>query len=69
MLLWLALLPAAGFNAVRLPFNFTNLQKDLPAPKWDATEFYSCVVRENVSAHPLPAVNCDNHVSGLCNAI
>jgi hypothetical protein len=25
--------------------NFTNLQRDLPPPKWDATEFYACVVR------------------------
>jgi hypothetical protein len=41
----------AGFNAVRLPMNFTNLQKDLPRPKWDATEFYACVVGCKVITH------------------
>ncbi|KAF8068194.1 zinc finger CCCH domain-containing protein 18 [Scenedesmus sp. PABB004] len=39
------LLPAraAGFNAVRMPFNFKHLQRDLPRPAADGTEFYACV--------------------------
>jgi hypothetical protein len=28
---------------VRLPFNFTNLQRDIPKPKADGTEFYPCM--------------------------
>jgi len=35
---------AAGFNAVRVPMNFTNLQRDIPKPKNDGTEFYACMV-------------------------
>jgi hypothetical protein len=38
---------AAGFNAVRVPMNFTNLQRDIPKPKNDGTEFYACMVRQD----------------------
>jgi hypothetical protein len=30
---------------VRVPMNFTNLQRDIPKPKVDGTEFYTCMVR------------------------
>jgi hypothetical protein len=43
-LLLLLVLSAAGFNAVRVPMNFTNLQRDIPKPKTDGTEFYTCMV-------------------------
>lgn len=36
--------PAAGFNAIRLPFNFTNLAKDLPVSPTNPSEFFACVV-------------------------
>jgi hypothetical protein len=47
-LLLLLLLPSCpGFNAVRVPMNFTNLQRDIPKPKLDGTEFYACMVSDN----------------------
>lgn len=41
---WLSLSLHAGFNAVRVPMNFTNLQRNIPKPKSDGTEFYPCMV-------------------------